>query len=215
MRADPRPARKSPLVWDADAGAAHAHNVLDVLVVALNPHAGKDQRAFGILVDRRGIVARRDAVADVGHVSFGARGKQVLAFEKDRHHEGMVGGVGIAAIGIVVEVGVAFANVAGMKLRHAGALQMAAEDMHRQPLGRCQQAVIAGDNAAREIACAGNHRRARRLEQRIGHFPDDAVQPVGDDRGLHRIKGVGLRLLCHGLVLIVQPGVSVRSFRRR
>ena len=63
----------------------------------------------------------------------------------------MVGRMGIAAIGIVVEIGVALADVPLVIFVHVLALQMGAEDVDRQALGGCEKLIVAGENAAGEI----------------------------------------------------------------
>ena len=62
-------------------------------------------------------------------------------------------------IGVVVEKGVALADIALVILAHVRALQMRAEDMHRQPFGGRQKLVVARDDAAREVARRRDHRR--------------------------------------------------------
>ena len=193
MRAEPRGGERVavPLIGHADARPAHADDVRLVLVVALNAHAGKNQRAFLVNVQRFGEVARRNAVADVGHMAFGDGREQMLVIDEHRHQKCVVGRMGVAAIRIVVEISIAFANVARVIARQVLALQVGAEDMHRQPFGRGEELIVAGEDAAGEIARARNHRRARRAQKRIGHFAHDAVEPVGDDGHHHRVEHIG------------------------
>ena len=163
-------------------------------VVALDAHAREHQRAFLVDVQRLGEVARRNAVADVRHVTFGNGGEQVLAADEHRHQEGVVGRMGVAAVGVVVEIRIALADVARMIAAHVLALQVGAEDVHRQAFGRCEQMIVAGEDAAGEIAGAGNDRRARRAQQRIGHLAHDAVEPIGDHGHDHGVEWVVARL---------------------
>jgi hypothetical protein len=183
-----------PLFGDADARPAHTDDVGLIAAVALDAHAREHQRPFLVDVERLGEVARRNAVADVRHVTLGNGGEQVLAADEHRHQEGMVGRVGVAAVRVVVEIRVALADVARVIAAHVLALQVGAEDVHRQAFGRCEQMIVAGESAAGEIAGAGNDCGARRAQQRIGHLAYDAVEPIGDHGHDHGVERVGVRL---------------------
>ena len=117
----------------------------------------------------------------------------MLAADEDRHQEGMVSRMSVAAVGVVVEIRVALADVALVIAAHILALQMGAENVHRQALGRGKQLIVAGENAAGEIPRARYHGRTRGAQQRVGHLTNDAVEPVGDDGHHHRIESVGSR----------------------
>ena len=118
----------------------------------------------------------------------------MLAINEDRHQEGVVGRMGVAAIGIVVEIGVAFADVARVIAGHILPLQMGAEDVDRQSFGRGEKLIVAGEDAAREVARARDDRRTGRAQQRVGHFAHDAVEPVGNDRHHHGVEHSRARL---------------------
>src|ERR1700692_2508590 len=102
-------------------------------------------------VERLGEIARRDAVADVRHVALGDGREQSMAADEYRHQEGMVGRMGVAAIGVVVEIGVALADVAFVIAAHILALQMGAKNVDRQALGGGEKLIVAGEDAAGEI----------------------------------------------------------------
>ncbi len=196
-RAQPGEIVAVPLVGHPDACPAHAHDVLDILEVALDAHAREDQCAFLVNVACPHEIAGRDRVSDVGHVAFRDGGEQVLVLPEDRHHEGVIGRVRVAAIGVVVEVGVAAPDVAGMILAHVGGLDVAAEDVHRQAFGRREQFVLSRHQAAGEIPRRRDHGRTGRTQQGVGHLADDTVEAVrhhrdqdGVERGLWFGHGV-------------------------
>jgi hypothetical protein len=126
-------------------------------------------------------------------VALGDGGEQMLAADEDRHQESVVGRMGVAAVRIVVEIRIALADIALVVSAHILALQMGAENVHRQALGRGKQLIVAREDAAREIPGARYHRRTRRAQQRVGHLANDAVEPVGDDGHHHRIESIGSR----------------------
>jgi hypothetical protein len=78
----------------------------------------------------------------------------MLAVDEHRHQKRVVGRMGVAAIRIVVEISVAFADIARMVPGHVLALQVGAEDMHRQPFGRGEKLIVAGEDAAGEVTRA-------------------------------------------------------------
>ena len=113
-------------------------------VVALDLDGGKDERA--LLVNIAGVagVGGRHGVADVGLVGLGEDGEAVDAVVVDhRHHDGVVGGVGIAVIGRVVQEGVAAPQLR-MKLDHRCRHDVGADEHVRgQALGFGDQLVAA------------------------------------------------------------------------
>ena len=141
----------------ADARAAHADDVRLVLVVALDAHAREYQRAFLVDVERFGEIAGWNAVADVRHVTLGDRREQVLPVDEYRHQKRVIGRMGVAAIGVVVQIGVALADVALVINAHVLALQVGAEDVDRQSFGGGEELIVAGEDAAGEIPGAGDH----------------------------------------------------------
>jgi hypothetical protein len=111
----------------------------------------------------------------------------MLALVEHRHHVGVVGGMGVAAVGIVVEIGVTAADVVAVVLAHIGRLDVAAEDVHRQAFGRGEQLVVARHEAAGEIAGGGDHGGPRGAQQCVGHLAHDAVEAVrhhGHEHGI-------------------------------
>ena len=138
--ADPRRAElreivAPPLLRHADAQAAHAHDVLDVLVVALDLDRREDQRAFFVHVARAAVIGGGDGVAAVRLMRLGDHGEAVHALVVDHGREdGVVGRMRAAVVGRVVEVGVAPLEV-GVKLLHRLAHHVgAAQDVNRQAL---------------------------------------------------------------------------------
>ena len=98
-----------PLIGDADAHAAHADDVLDILVVLLHLDGRKYQRAFLVHIARRAVIGGRDRIADIGLMGLGQKGKMMFAGIVDhRHQKGMIGRVGIPVIGRIVQEHVAF-----------------------------------------------------------------------------------------------------------
>ena len=186
-----------PLLGHANPAPAHADHVVHHLVAPLHADAGEDQRAFLVHVLRRGVIGGRDAVADVRLMALGAGGEEVLAIDEDRHQHRVIGRVGIAEIGVVVEERVALGEIV-VQFGHGPCLQVRAEDMDRQTLRRRQELVVGGADRAREIPRHGDHGRARCLEQRVRHLAHDAVEPVGEHREKDRVQRLGrLRRLCH------------------
>ena len=205
--ADPRRAQHReivapPLVRHADAQAAHTHDVLDVLVVALDLHRREDQRAFLVHVARAAVIGGGDGVAAVRLMRLGDHGEAVNAVVvHHRREDGVVGGVGAAVVGRVVEVGVAPLEVRVKRLHRLAHHVGAAQDVDRQALVDREQPVLGGHDAAGEVARAVEHARAPGAEQRVGHLGADGLHPLVDDRHLHAIEravGVeGQRVPCH------------------
>ena len=181
---------------------AHAHDVLDVLVVPLDLDRREDQRAFLVHVARAAVIGGGDGVAAVRLVRLGDHGEAVHAFIVDHGREdGVVGRVRAAVVGRVVEVGVAPLEV-GVKLLHRLAHHVgAAQHVNRQALVDREQPVLGGDDAAGEIARAVEHAGAPGAQQRVGHLGADGLHPLVDDRHLHAVeRAVGVesqRVPCH------------------
>ena len=170
-----------PLLRYSDPAAAHADHVVHHPVVPLDADAGEDQRALLVHVLRGGVISGGYAVADVRLMPLCAGGEEVLAVDEDRHQHRVVGGMGVAEVGVVVQEGVAFGEIV-VQLGHRARLQVRAEDVDRQSLRRRQQLVVAGADRAREVTRHGDHGRARGPEQRVRHLAHDAVEPVGEHR---------------------------------
>ena len=124
--ADPRRAERRqvvapPLLGHADPGHAHADDVADVPVVALDRDPGKDQRA--LLVDVAGVadVGGRLRVAAVGLVRLAQQPEAMHARLVDqRHDDALIGRVRVAVIGRVVEEGIAAPELGMERLDRAG-----------------------------------------------------------------------------------------------
>ena len=65
----------------------------------------------------------------------------MLAVDEHGHEDRVVGGVRVAEDRVVVQVGVALAQV-GVQLAHRAGLQAGAEHMHLQSLGGREQLVL-------------------------------------------------------------------------
>ena len=130
----------------------------------------------------------------------------MAAVDEHRHQQRVVGGVRVAAQRIVVQERVARREV-GVQLAHRARLQSGAEHVRLQPLGRGQQLVVGGHDAAREVARHVEHRAATGAEQRVRHLADDHVEAVGEHRGED-----GAELACaRRWALIAAPGRSCRA----
>ena len=80
-------------------------------LVALHAHRREDQAALLVDVAREGHVGRRVGVAAVGLVRLGGGGEEVHALDEDGDQDDVVGRVGVAEVGIVVQEGVTFADI--------------------------------------------------------------------------------------------------------
>ena len=60
--------------------------------------------------------------------------------------------------------------------------------MHRETLSYRQQSIVGGHDGIGEVARLIDDRRAAGFQQRVRHFPHDAVEPVRHHREGHRIK---------------------------
>ena len=198
-----------PLVGHADAAAAHAHDVVDVLVVALHPHARERQRALVVDVLRARDVRRRQAVAAVGLVRLRHGGEEVLAVDDDGDEDRVVGRVRVAEVRVVVEEGIAACEVV-VQLGHRLGQVLRAHDVHRQPLGGGEQLVVGRHERAREVARLVDDRRARRAQERVRHLAADAVEAVGDDCEQDRVERP-LRLGAHA----ASPRLALAAARSR
>ena len=184
-------------------------------IVLLHLDAGEDQRALVIDVLRRGEIGGRLAVADIGLVGLDADREEVLALVKHRHQDGVIGGVAVAAIGVVVEKGVALAETR-VPLGHDGGLDVHAEDVDRHGLCRGQHLVVGGDDGAGEVPRDADDRRARAVQHGVGHLAADRIHAVGHDR---EIEGAELlfapgragggrccgRCVVHGVARLLGP----------
>ncbi len=98
------------------------------------------------------------------------------------------GGMRVAAIGVIVQKRIAFADVALVIFGDIRTCRCAPKIWTGRSFGGSQKLVIARDDAAGEISRRRDHCRARRTQQRVGHLANDAVEPVGDHRYHHRIE---------------------------
>ena len=175
-RADQGKEVAAPLLGHADAPLAHAHDIVVDGAVPLHEHAGEDERPLLVHVAGEGVVGGGLAVADVGLVRLGAGGEHVAAVDEHRHQDGVIGRVGVAEVGVVVEEGVALPQLR-MKRAHGPRLQVAAEDVHGQALCGGDQAVVMGEQRAGKILGRSDDAGARRAEQRVRHLAHDGFDP--------------------------------------
>ena len=181
-----------PDLRHADPPTAHADDVVDVLVVLLDLDAGEDEAALGVDVLGVGHVGRRLGVAAVGLVGLGRGGEDVLAVDEDRDQDRVVGGVGVAEHRVVVQEGVALAQVR-VQLAHRARLQPGAEHVHLQALGGGEELVVGGDDRAGEVPRHVEDRGATGAEERVGHLAHDRFEAVREHRHQRRVE------LVHGL----------------
>ncbi len=186
-RANHRQVIAVPLVRHADAAAAHTDDVADVGVVTLHADGGEDDPPFLVDVAGEGHVGGWVGVAAVGLMRLGGGGEEVLAIDEDGDQDDMICRVGVAEVGIVMEEGVALADIV-MQIGDRLGQKLHADDVHRQPLGGSEEAVVAGDERAGEVARHVEHRRAPGAQQRVLHLAHDGVEAVGDDRQQNRIE---------------------------
>ena len=102
----------------------------------------------------------------------------------------MVGGVGVAQVGVVVEEGVALLEV-GVQVGHRFAEQAGAVDVDGAAVGSGEELVLGGGEGAGEVA-GGELGGAAGADQGFGHLADDAVDAVGHDEQLDRVHGGSL-----------------------
>ena len=170
-----------PLIRHPDAAPAHADDVVDIAIVPLHLDAGEDQRTFVIDVPGRREIGGRLAVAHVRLMGLDAHREEVLALVEHRHQDRVIGRVAVAAVGVIVEEGVAFAE-AGMPLAHDGGLDVHAEDMDRHGLGSREHLMVGGDDGAGEIPRDADDGRASAVQHGVGHLAADRIHAVGHDR---------------------------------
>ena len=174
-----------PDLGDTDALLAHADDVADVGVVLLDEDAGEDEGAFGVDVEGFGGVGGGDGVAAVGLVGFDAGGVDVLAFDEDGDEDGVVGGVGVAEVGVVVEEGVAFFEV-GVEVGHGFAEEAGAVDVAGDAFGGGEELVLGVGDGGGEVA-GDEGGGAGGADEGVGHLTGDAVDAVGHDQQLHGV----------------------------
>ena len=178
-----------PLFRHPNPGLAHADDVLVVLVALLHLHAGKAECALLVDVACVGGVRRWLAVAAVGLMGLRDRGQHVPALEEDRGEDRVVGVVGVAVVGIVVEERVAFADH-GMEALHRLCQVLTADDVDRKALGAGQELIAGRDDRTREVARSVQERRAARPQERVRHLAHDRVEPLRQDGEQDRIEVV-------------------------
>ena len=213
-----------PLVRHTDAAPAHAHDVVDVAPVALHLDAGEDQRALVIDVLRRREVGGGLAVAHVRLMRLHAHREEVLALVEHRHQDRVIGRVAVAAVGVVVEIGVALAELR-VPLAHDGGLDVHAEDVDRHGLRGRQHLVVRGDDGAGKIPRDADDGRARAVQHGVGHLAADRVHAVGHDREVEGaepllarglgVDGFGGRCVVHEAIRAPRSGSggSLERFR--
>ena len=176
-----------PDLGRADALAAHADDVADILIALLDLDAGEDERAFRVDVDGVGHVGGGEGVPDIGLVRFDAGREDVLAFVEDGDDDGVVGGMGVAEVGVVVEEGVCPLGSRGGGRPWFGRGGRSRR-RGREPLRSGEELVLCGGDGGGEVA-GDESRGAGRADERVGHLAGDAVDAVGHDEqldGVHR-----------------------------
>ena len=191
-RAEAREVVAVPLVRHADAAPAHADDVVDVLVVALDAHARERERALVVDVLGARHVRRRQRVAAVGLVGLGDRREQVLA-RRRRRGRGSRGRPSACCRGR--------GRCAGTRRPRArsSCSSVMASARYCEPMmctGRpsaeASSSLSAVTMRAGEVARLVDDGRARGAQERVRHLAADAVEPVGDDGQQDRVE----RLRC-------------------
>ena len=192
--ADHREVVAVPLLGHADAHHAHADDVVDVLAVSLHLHAGEDQGALLVDVLRLGVVRRRDRVARIGLVRLADHRVAVrLRLVENRNEDDVIGGVGVAVVGGVVQERVARPQV-GVHLDHRLAERVCAHHVDGKALRVDEQVVGAGRDAAGEVARAVQDAGASGSKQRVAHLARDTFEARRKDGQL----GSAQRWQAHG-----------------
>ena len=136
-----------PLIRDADAPAAHADHVLDVLVIPLHADRREDEAALLVHVTGIGHVGGRLRVAAVGLVRLRGRREHVPVFPEDRHEDDVIRRVGVPEIRVVVQERVALGQIV-MQVGDGLGEELHPDHVHREALGRREQAVVGRDQSA-------------------------------------------------------------------
>src|ERR1700722_12973489 len=109
----------------------------------------------------------------------------------DRHKDGVVGGVGIAVIGRIVQKGVPAMQLWMELLHRPGEEIGAAQDMDGITFGSRHQFVRRSDDAAGEIPRGVEHAGASRAQQGIGHLAHDVLETLVENRKPHTVEPAG------------------------
>ena len=157
-------------------------------VVPLHADRGEDEAALLVHVTGVRHVGGRLSVAAVGLMRLRGRREDVSAFPEDGHEDDVVGRVGVAEIRVVVQERVAFGQVV-VQVGDGLGEELHPDHVHREALGRREQAVVGRDQRAGEVACHVEHRGATGAQQRVLHLAHDRVEAVGDDGERHGVEG--------------------------
>ena len=170
-----------------------------MLVVFLDLHRRKDERALRVDVLGGAHIGGRQRVAAIGLVALGEHREAVDAvIVDDRHQDRMIRRMRAAVIGRIVEKCVA-AFEAWVVVGHRPAHDLRpAEHMDGQALGGSEQLVIGGQHGAGKVMRDRQDARAAGAEERIGHLPRDAVEPRCQHRHADAVD-VRARDVRHGL----------------
>src|SRR5262249_16672385 len=138
-----------PLVRNAHPHAAHANNIHDMLIVLLDFHCGKDERAFRIYIFGGAHIRSWQRVAAIGLVSLGKHGEAMDPIVVNhRDQDRMIGRMGAAMIRRVMDVSVTALQV-GMILDHCTTHEFwPAKDVDWQTLRSGQELVLTGEDRA-------------------------------------------------------------------
>ena len=182
-----------PLLGHADPPAAHADDVRNVLVIALNPYAREIERALFVDVARARHVRRREGIAAVRLVGFRAGREHVLPLVEDRDEDRVIGRVRVPEIRVVVEERVALRDLR-VQLGHRLREELHPDDVDRQALRRRKELVLGRDERAGEVSRHVENGRAPGPQERVRHLAADAVQAVrkhGQQNGVEGLTGGG------------------------
>ena len=107
----------------------------------------------------------------------------------------MVGGMGVAEVGVVVEEGVALLQIV-VQVGHRLGEELHPDHVHGQALGGGKQPAVGGDQRAREVARHVEHGGAAAAQERVLHLAHDRVEAVRDDREQHGVEGAHAASTC-------------------
>ena len=105
-----------------------------------------------------------------------------------RHQDRVIGRMGAAVIGRIVQKGVAALERPDGTPSSTGHDVGPAQHMDRQAFGRGQQFVVRREHAAGKIARDSQNSRARAPYKRVQHRPHHSLKPAVDHRQLNRVQ---------------------------
>jgi hypothetical protein len=172
-----------------DLGECDPNDVRLALVTLLDADAGEMQTLF---IDGRRVreVSGRQRRTHVRVMTARKHPKEMPALDEYRNDHIEIGVMGRAEIRTVVEKGVALGDVVEILGDRTGG-KIEGGDVDREAILHADQAVIMRQQADREVARVLDDRRAARLENAVGHFPANRLEPPRQHGEHHWFEGVG------------------------